>query len=101
MKRQRLTTIYRLPQRGYPHMTQRLFAAVLAMGVLLILSIIDLASTYLTGTVADMVMHISLTNHLESFARGVIDTHDIVYYCVFTSFMLFLTVRSLESRRWR
>ncbi len=33
MKRQRLTTIYRLPQRGYPHMTQRLFAAVLAMGL--------------------------------------------------------------------
>ena len=29
------------------------------------------------------------------------DTHDIVYYFVFTSFMLFLTIRSLESRRWR
>ena len=79
----------------------QIVAAVLAMGVLLILSIIDLASTYLTGTIADMVMHISLTNHLESFARGVIDTHDIVFYFVFTSFMLFLTIRSLESRRWR
>ncbi|MEH6743955.1 MlaA family lipoprotein [Hyphomonas sp.] len=33
MKHFRLTTIYRSPQRGYQHMTQRIFAAVLAMGL--------------------------------------------------------------------
>ena len=28
-----------------------------------------------------------------------IDTHDLVFYLIFTAFLLFLTVRSLESRR--
>ena len=79
----------------------QIVAAVLAMGALLILSIVDLATSYLSGTFSGLVMHISITDHLQSFARGVIDTHDIAYYLIFTVFMLFLTVRSLESRRWR
>ena len=79
----------------------QIVAAVLAMGTLLILSIVDLASSYAGGIFADLVLQISITTHLESFARGVIDTHDMVYYLIFTTFMLFLTIRSLESRRWR
>ena len=79
----------------------QIVSAVLAMGVLLILSIVDLSASYLSGTFSSLVMHVSITDHLESFARGVIDTHDIAYYLIFTVFMLFITVRSLESRRWR
>ncbi len=79
----------------------QIVAAVLAMGMLLILSIVDLASSYAGGIFAELVLQISITTHLESFARGVVDTHDMVYYLIFTTFMLFLTVRSLESRRWR
>lgn len=79
----------------------QIVAAVLAMGILLILSIVDLASSYAGGIFTELVLQISITTHLESFARGVIDTHDLIYYVIFTTFMLFLTVRSLESRRWR
>ncbi len=79
----------------------QIVAAVLAMGMLLILSIVDLASSYAGGIFTDLVLQISITTHLESFARGVVDTHDMVYYLIFTTFMLFLTIRSLESRRWR
>ena len=71
------------------------------MGILLILSIVDLASAYVSGIFSEVVIQISLTNHFEDFSRGVIDTHHIVFYVVFTAFLLFLTVRSLESRRWR
>lgn len=79
----------------------QIVAAVVAMGILLILSIIDLLSPHVTGVFADIVLEISISDHFQDFARGVIDTHDIVFYGVFTTFMLFLTVRSLESRRWR
>lgn len=79
----------------------QIVAAVVAMGILLILSIIDLASTYVSGIFTDLVLQISITNHLQSFARGVVDTHDLVFYVILTIFMLFLTVRSMESRRWR
>lgn len=79
----------------------QIVAAVVGMGILLILSIIDLASTYVTGVFADIVLQISITTHFEDFARGVVDTHDLAFYVIFTIFLLFLTVRSLESRRWR
>ncbi|MFO0969593.1 MAG: ABC transporter permease [Gemmataceae bacterium] len=40
--------------------------------------------------------------HFErNFARGLIDTRQLVLYASLTLFCLFLTVRSLESRRWR
>lgn len=40
--------------------------------------------------------------HFErSFTRGQIDTRQLVLYLSVTLFCLFLTVRSLESRRWR
>jgi ABC-2 type transport system permease protein len=40
--------------------------------------------------------------HFErNFSRGVVDTRQIVLYLSVTLFCLFLTVRSLESRRWR
>ena len=79
----------------------QIVAAVVAMGILLFLSIIDLASSYVSGVFIEVVLQISITTHLEGFARGVIDTHDLAFYVIFTTFMLFLTVRSLESRRWR
>ena len=37
----------------------------------------------------------------QDFSRGIIDTRHIVLYVTGTLAGLFLTVRSLESRRWR
>ncbi len=79
----------------------QIVGAVLAMGVLIILSVIDLASNYVGGIFVTIVDQVSITNHFEDFSRGIIDTHDVVYYLLFTAFLLFLTIRSLESRRWR
>lgn len=50
---------------------------------------------------ADKVRPLSLLYHLESFNRGVLDTMDIYYFVAFTAVFLFMTFRSLESRRWR
>ena len=48
-----------------------------------------------------MLQHLSLTEHFDSFAKGVIDTKDLVYYLNLTILALFLTLRSLDSKRWR
>jgi ABC-2 type transport system permease protein len=37
----------------------------------------------------------------RNFTRGLVDTRQLVLYTSVTLFCLFLTVRSLESRRWR
>jgi hypothetical protein len=40
--------------------------------------------------------------HFErNFGRGLIDTRNLVLYASVALLGLFLTVRSLESRRWR
>ena len=48
-----------------------------------------------------MLSHVSLTEHFDSFAKGVIDTKDLIYYLNLTILALFLTLRSLDSKRWR
>jgi ABC-2 type transport system permease protein len=45
--------------------------------------------------------YIAPTRHILEFARGLIDTRPIVLYLSATVFMLFMTVRVLESERWR
>jgi ABC-type transport system involved in multi-copper enzyme maturation permease subunit len=46
--------------------------------------------------------YLSVPLHFQQdFSRGIVDTRHIVLYLSVTVFCLFLTVRSLESRRWR
>ena len=44
---------------------------------------------------------LSFLEHLRSFAKGVVDTGDLAWFAAFIAVFLFLTWRSLESRRWR
>jgi ABC-2 type transport system permease protein len=44
---------------------------------------------------------IGLSGHFQSIGRGVIDFRDFLYYASLIFFFLFLTMRSVESRKWR
>ena len=54
-----------------------------------------------TGWLAQAFYCLTLVEHMEDFARGVVDTRAVVFYLSFTAFFLFLTLRMVESRRWR
>jgi len=45
--------------------------------------------------------YFSSVMHMLEFARGKVDTRPIVLYCTGTFFMLFATIKVVESRRWR
>ena len=81
--------------------SNQIVAAVVAMGVLLALYFVDEASGVAGGLGSTFIAEISLNSHFEDFGRGIIDTKHIVYFVSLTAFFLFLTIRSLESRRWR
>ena len=54
------------------------------------------------GTFEQVVYFFSVPLHFRSaFSRGLLDTRPLILYASVTVFFLFLTVRSLESRRWR
>jgi ABC-2 type transport system permease protein len=48
-----------------------------------------------------VLRYLSLLEHFNNFAEGVIDTRDLVYYLSFTVLWLFMTLRVLESKKWR
>src|SRR5260370_780769 len=53
------------------------------------------------GTLRTAVQQAAIIEHMDGFAKGVIDTKDLVYYLSVTGFELFLTLHSLESKRGR
>ncbi len=58
-------------------------------------------SSFSSSPIAQFFYQLSIVSHLDSFARGVIDSKDLIYYLSMIFFGLFLTSRSLESMRWR
>lgn len=45
--------------------------------------------------------HFALFDQMRDFARGIVDTRAVVLHGSLTFFFLFLTLRAVESRRWR
>lgn len=43
----------------------------------------------------------ALMEHMRDFTRGVVDTRPVVFYLSLTLLFLFLTLRAVESRRWK
>lgn len=54
-----------------------------------------------TGWQAQAFYCVAVVDHMQDFARGVVDTRPVVFYLSFTAFFLFLTLRVVEGRRWK
>ena len=76
--------------------SNQIVAAVVAMGLLLLLFFADLASENIGGTASTVIGELSIRSHFDDFDRGVIDTKHIVYYLSFIGFFLFMSTRVLE-----
>ncbi len=50
---------------------------------------------------AQVVNYLSIVTHFDNFAKGVLDTRDVIFYLSMIFFGLFITSRSMESLRWR
>ena len=82
----------------------QIIAAMIALvlGIsLFLLSFISFALSGQAGWTVKIFTHISLMEHMRDFARGVIDTRPVIFYLSLTVLFLFLTLKSVESRRWK
>jgi ABC-2 type transport system permease protein len=82
----------------------QLIAAALSYGfglTLFLLSLRSLVPFEASGWEADFFSHISMTEHMQDFARGVLELSSLTYYVTLTGFFLFLTWKVIESRRWK
>ncbi|OGQ07600.1 MAG: ABC transporter [Deltaproteobacteria bacterium RIFCSPLOWO2_12_FULL_40_28] len=57
--------------------------------------------SFLPKLFASFLSSLSLSQHFQSIARGVIDSRDVLYYLSLAGYFLFLNVLSLESRKWK
>ncbi len=79
----------------------QLIAGVLTFGVFLILWVIDWGERDATTALASTLQYLSVTRHYEDFTRGVIDTSSLTFYVSLIILGVFLTMRSVDSMRWR
>ena len=63
--------------------------------------IVDWMADSAGPTTGSVLRYLSITQHFDDFGKGIIDTKHIVYYLSFISFGLFLTLKSVDSERWR
>jgi len=79
----------------------QIVAGVATFAVCLMLWILDWMSAFNTSSVGQVVSYLSVIQHFDGFAKGVLDTKHVIFYLSFIFFGLFLTGKSLESLRWR
>jgi ABC-2 type transport system permease protein len=73
-----------------------------ALGIaLFLLSFLTFIKPAGGGALARLYAHISMVEHMQDFCRGVVDTRPVVFYLSLTALFLFLTLKVVESRRWK
>jgi ABC-2 type transport system permease protein len=79
----------------------QIVAGFMTFAVFLLLWVINWFGEGSGPTGRAVLSFLSITEHLDDFTRGIIDTKHVVYYLSFITFGLFLTAKSVDSERWR
>lgn len=79
-------------------------AAFLGFIVLLFLWVISVAAGALGGSgggISDLLQFLAIPGHFQDFFTGIIDVQHVLYFVSLAAIAVFLTMRVVESRRWR
>ena len=78
--------------------TASLMVGIILEGALIVVYILN-ASAF-EGLFPEMIESLSLFERFYGFIDGIFDVTDIVYFCTVIGVFLFLSVQSMEKRRW-
>ncbi|MEA2603206.1 MAG: gliding motility-associated transport system permease protein [Acidobacteriota bacterium] len=80
----------------------QLLAAMMTAALLFLLFLLGVFEELVNNDVAKKALgYVSIWNHIDEFANGIVDTRRLVYYLSGTLFFLFLASRALEDKKWR
>jgi ABC-2 type transport system permease protein len=79
----------------------QIVAGVATFFACLLLWLLSWSTAFQATGFAQVIGYLSIVTHFDGFAKGVIDSKDVIFYLSMIFFSLFLTARSMESLRWR
>lgn len=79
----------------------QIIAGASTFALCLLLWVFAWVSGFNSATWATVLSYLSVVTHDASFAKGVLESKDTVYYLTVIFLGLFFTARSMESLRWR
>ena len=80
----------------------QLVAAIVAVAILAIFTILmQVLVVHGAEPLNYIAARLNAMTYFKDFSRGILDTRGLVYFISTTGLMLFLSVKTLESRRWR
>jgi ABC-2 type transport system permease protein len=79
----------------------QIVAASMSFGMLFLFWLVSYSVPLAPPGLGQELAYLSNNDHIASMSKGVVDSEDIVYYLCFIALFLFLTLRSLETKRWR
>ena len=79
----------------------QIVAFMITMGIILVLFFFHALGNILGESLSQIIEYISLNTHFEDFSKGVIDSKDVMYYLSVIFIFLFLSLNTLESRKWK
>jgi ABC-2 type transport system permease protein len=75
-------------------------ALILGIAFVLVLFFFDKVLIYFPDWMATTIEFLGIDYHYSNIERGIIDSRDIIYFLSALGFALYLTVVSLERRKW-
>ena len=79
----------------------QIMAGTVTFLVLLMFWVIGWSGDAAGGIWKTILSELSIIEHFDTFAKGILDTKDVIYYLNFTILALFIGLKSLEARRWK
>lgn len=78
---------------------QPTIAAMSTFGLLLLLWIIDWAGGKTEEATSGLLEYLSILRHFEAFTKGIFNSSDFIYYVLFITLFLILSIRRLDGDR--
>ena len=78
----------------------QIVAFIVGLLIMFAFFMMDKVLMFIPDFMTSVVEYLGIDFHFSNIARGVIDSRDIVYFCSMLGFTLYLSVVSLERRKW-
>ena len=76
-------------------------AFIIGLFMVLVIYMLDKTLIFVPTSLAGFLQFLAVDYHLSNMSRGVIDSRNLMYFLSMIGFFLFLTIQTLEVRRWK